>query len=147
MFAYALGLLILLRSAQKYGPVRRVLSVVLCIVWMEACIRVWPTHLHLLRGVAILAAEADLMGSQLDGTWSIAVPFAGHALSLLTPFALTVLKPETTFTSTLPFVACIFMSSLGYTGALIVDSQDILPWAVGIECSGSIALYLILGIN
>ena len=147
MLAYALGLLAFLRSTQGYGATRRALSVVFCITWMEACARVWPAHVNLLRGAAMLAAEGDLMGSQLDGAWSLLVPYVGYVAALLVPSLLAVVTPHMTFNSTVPYMSTLVMASIGYVSALVADSQCVVAASACVESIGLVALSVLLGID
>jgi len=147
MFAYALALLAYLRSTQEFGATRRVLSVIYSITWMEACIRVWPAHTQLLRAVAVMAAESDLMGMHLDGVWSILVPMLGCTIHLSVPYVIVICAPD--LPVPMVFVYLFFLASTcaGYGFAHSADTKCTLALFASMESVGLFAFAMLLGIN
>lgn len=147
MIAYALALLAYLRASQNYGATRRVLCVVHCIVWMEACIHRWPQHVSTLRAVAILAAEGDLMGAQLDGVWATVAPMTGCMAMYFVPYCFVMYGRDAGVEFILYRLFALLAACCGYVGALAADTHCGCIAAALTEAVGVFCLATLLGLE
>lgn len=147
MLAYALALLSYLRATQKYDATRRVLCVIHCITWMEACLRRWPEHTSTLRAVAVLAAEGDLMGSQLDGVWAMVVPLCGCWALYFVPYCFVMYGQDVGLSFILYRLTALFAACGGYGASLAADTQCGCVAAALVEAVGVFCLATLLGLD